>query len=166
MPDNNPLFLVDTNVWLDYYLPDRRNQKAAKDFLSSAYAKEASLLYPAAILKDVFYVAYTTMKHDIYCDEFSTQGSSKSALAAESAWSCVYSIQEHAFAVGSDLSDVWMACKLRSFHNDLEDNFVIAAAMRANATCLVTNDEKLIKHSPVLALTPENALKLLEEQLA
>lgn len=37
------------------------------------------------------------------------------------------------------------------------------AAQRAHVTYLVTNDTKLILHSPVAALTPEAAIKLLDE---
>ena len=57
-------------------------------------------------------------------------------------------MRKQATAVGADESDLWTACNLRSVHNDLEDNLVVAAAQRADATYLVTNDEALIKHAP------------------
>ena len=47
----------------------------------------------------------------------------------------------------------------------IEDNLVVAAAQRADATYLVTNDEALIKHAPVAALAPADALALLKATL-
>ena len=54
---------------------------------------------------------------------------------------------------------------MRSVHGDFEDNLVLAAAERANATYLVTNDEQLIKHAPVTALTPHAALVYLRAKM-
>ncbi|MFR1638350.1 MAG: hypothetical protein ACLSVD_03740 [Eggerthellaceae bacterium] len=42
---------------------------------------------------------------------------------------------------------------------------MVAAAQRADATYLVTNDEALIKHAPVAALAPADALALLKATL-
>ena len=44
----------------------------------------------------------------------------------------------------------------------VEDNLIVAAAQRSNATYLITSDELLIKHAPVAALTPGDALTLLQ----
>ena len=74
-------------------------------------------------------------------------------------------MRKQATAVGADESDLWTACNLRSVHNDLEDNLVVAAAQRADATYLFTNDEALIKHAPVAALAPADALALLKATL-
>ena len=123
------------------------------------------LLYPASIAKDVFYLSSHAFRKTIRAEK-GTLSSSDAAVAAEAAWKCVQNMREQATAVGSDESDLWMACKLRSIHNDLEDNLVVAAAKRANATYLVTNDETLIKHSPVAALTPRDALALLQAEIA
>lgn len=59
-------------------------------------------------------------------------------------------------------ADVWYAAKMRTVHDDFEDNLVLAAADQAKATLLVTNDQQLIAHAPVAALTPGNALKTLQ----
>ena len=115
-------------------------------------------------MKDVFYLIATTFKRDTRAQNGKlTQ--SDAAVATEIAWGCVNSIREQATAVGADESDIWMACKLHSVHNDLEDNLVVAAAKRANATYLITNDDSLIKHSPVATLTPSDALALLQSTL-
>lgn len=57
---------------------------------------------------------------------------------------------------------VWLASKQRSIHHDYEDNLVVAAALRSKVDILVTNDEKLRRHSAVAALSVEDACKLLE----
>lgn len=41
---------------------------------------------------------------------------------------------------------------------------MLAAAQRSKATLLVTNDEKLLKHSPVAALDVRDALSWLHTQ--
>ena len=42
-------------------------------------------------------------------------------------------------------------------HDDYEDNLVVAAAQRSRADCLVTNNEKLLRHSPVATLSCRDA---------
>ena len=151
MVSQRPSLLIDTNVWLDYFLPDRAGGKEAIDLIVFAFEYEFPLLYPAAIVKDVFYVAVSTFKRIARAEKGSlTQ--SDAVTATETAWGCVKSMRKQATAVGADESDLWTACNLRSVHNDLEDNLVVAAAQRADATYLVTNDEALIKHAPADAL--------------
>lgn len=153
--------LIDTNVWIDHFLAERPKHDEATSLVQFAYEHEYPLLYPAAITKDVFYLVANAFKRDMR----SATGKltrHESAAATETAWGCVNSMRELGTAVGADESDLWMACKLQSVHDDLEDNLAIAAAERANATYLVTNDEALIKHAPVAALTPGNALALLQ----
>ena len=70
-------------------------------------------------------------------------------------------MRERATAIGADESDVWLACRYLPFNNDLEDNFVLAAAERAQVDYIVTNDETLIRKSTVPAFTPEDASKLI-----
>ena len=79
----------------------------------------------------------------------------------ETAWACVENMERNATAVGLDASDVWLAHKFKPVHDDFEDNLVVAAARRAKADYLVTNDERLLRHSPVAALSPRDMLALL-----
>ena len=156
-------FVVDTNVLLDYYIPDRPKSDDAKAFLDFAlrHKELCSLLYSPHCLSNVFYLLTNTAKQRIRAEKGSlSQGEAEAS--AELAWGCIDHLQENATAVGADQSDVWLACKLRGVHNDLEDNLIIAAAMRANASYLITNDEKLIKHATVPALTPKDALAVLQ----
>lgn len=77
------------------------------------------------------------------------------------ALSCMTNVADIGTAVAQDMSDVWLAVKLNSIHGDIEDNLIMAAVERSGADYLVTNDEKLIKHSPYPAMTPKDALKML-----
>ena len=66
-------------------------------------------------------------------------------------------LSQLATPVPCDLSDIWMASKQRKLHSDYEDDLIIAAAMRAKADLLVTNDAKLCSHAPVAAMSAEDA---------
>ena len=128
-----------------------------RSLLYRSYASTTTCCY----IKDVFYLTANTFKRDIRSKN-GTLTEHDAAVAAEIAWGCVNAMREQATAVGADESDLWKACALHSVHTDLEDNLIVAAAQRANATYLVTNDEVLIKHAPVAALTPSDALALLQ----
>ena len=71
------------------------------------------------------------------------------------------SMQEQATAVGSATADLWLASKLCDQHAEIEDNLIVAACMRIKADYLVTNDEKLLRHAPVAAVTPTKMVQLL-----
>ena len=51
-----PLLLVDTNVWMCNYVPMRVGHAEAREFLRVAWERHAQLVYPAPILKDLFYL--------------------------------------------------------------------------------------------------------------
>lgn len=161
MPSQQTSLLVDTNVWLDCFLPDRPGHAETMSLMLFAYEHDYPLLYPTAIVKDVFYLAANAFKRDMR-NENGRLTERDAATATETAWGCVSAMRDRATAVGSDESDLWKACGLRNLHNDLEDNLIVAAAQRSNATYLITSDELLIKHAPVAALTPGDALTLLQ----
>ena len=48
--------LVDTNVWLDYFIPSRRGRSVAIEFLRDACTAQVDLLYAATSSKDLFYL--------------------------------------------------------------------------------------------------------------
>ncbi|MFR1638349.1 MAG: hypothetical protein ACLSVD_03735 [Eggerthellaceae bacterium] len=89
----------------DYFLPDRAGGKEAIDLIVFAFEYEFPLLYPAAIVKDVFYVAVSTFKRIARAEKGSlTQ--SDAVTATETAWGCVNSMRKQATAVGADASDL------------------------------------------------------------
>lgn len=153
--------MLDTNCWLDYYVPSRPNAQQTCDLIRYAFVHDIKLLYPAAIAKDVYYLIALEMKRCIREEQGSlSQGAA--TLASESAWNAVNHMRENAYAVSIGQTDVWYAAKMRSMHGDFEDNLVLAAAERAKATLLVTNNQQLIAHAPVAALTPTDALAALQ----
>ena len=152
--------LVDTNVWLDWFIPGRARSQVAEEFVIRAIRRGDTLLYPVRILGDIFYMVDRNCRH--YLHEALGQVDDVAARAARTtAWSCVRNMREVATAVGADEADVWLACEYQTLHDDLEDDFVLAAAERVRADYLVTNDRALIQHSTVAALTCEDMLKVL-----
>lgn len=151
------VLLIDTNVWLDYFIAARTNHASAFSLIDYAISRGVQLAYAPHALKDAFYLCQAKAKENAR-DEKGTLSEADARIAADIAWNLVDGIAEHATAIGVDESDVWIARKYRAAHDDLEDNLVLAAAQRSKATFLVTNDERLIKHAPVPALTAEDAL--------
>ena len=149
----NPLIIVDANVWLDNYLPHESGQSAATEFFSVASSTSATILYPAGILKDVFYVIQNRLKADTR-ERSGTLTKIDELAIREIAWACIENMRELGTAVGVDEADLWLACKYRRLHGDLEDNLVLAAAERVHADYLVTSDTQLIRKSTVAAFTP------------
>ena len=83
------------------------------------------------------------------------------AMSRQIAWGCVLSMGEMATVVPVDQSDLWIATKFRTVHEDLEDDLVLAAMERSQADFLVTSDETLLRKSPVAALSPHDLLALM-----
>lgn len=153
--------LLDTNVWLDAFLPRRRAGGAARELVSTALRRNVELLYPVHIVSDVFHFSFIGIKRFL-------QGQGSDELIAQAArttaWEYVNTMRETATAVGADGSDVWLASKWEYLHADMEDNMVLAAAKRAKADYVVTSDKKFLAHAPlagVAAVSPEDMLAVL-----
>ena len=155
--------LLDTNVWLDYLMPDRAGHQEAFQLVDLAIRTEMPLLIAAHSLKDLYYLFWQIGKARNRAEgKLTPEAASESARAA--AWAATTLIAEHATVVGSDASDAWLALKLRDTHFDYEDNLVVAAALRADPRFLVTGDRTLITHSPVATVTPGDALHYLADE--
>ena len=159
---DHPLsILVDTNVWVDYFIASRPGYADAAGFIKTAWRESVQLLYPIGALQDVFAVIIMQLKREAHAvrevDETCM------ATLRRVAWGCVDTLRDGATAVGADESDAWLACKYRKINWDLEDNMVLAAAKRAGADYLVSNDRVLISKANVAALRPADMTALLEE---
>jgi len=158
-----PIALVDTNVWLDNWLPDRPGSNHARLFLNEARTQEIQLTYPVHSLPDFFYLLQAHLKREVRKSGKLTE---TDALAIrEIAWACVDNLRETATAIAADESDAWRACKYRALTGDLEDNFVLAAAERVPVDFIVTNDHELIRKSTINAYTPADATLMLRATL-
>ena len=155
-----PSLLVDTNVWMCNYVPMRSGHAEARAFFRAAWEHEAQLLFPAPILKDVFYLLGLEYKRQVRADK-GRLSQADAATINELAWGCVQNMREVATAVGTDDTDLWLACKYKALSTDLEDNIILAAAKRCNADLLVTFDESLIRKAPVSAMLPADAASFL-----
>ncbi|MDO4532294.1 MAG: PIN domain-containing protein [Coriobacteriia bacterium] len=153
--------VVDTNVWLDNYLHNRDGYEAARNFFNLLSSLDIRPLYSAATLKDVFYIIASSLKTEIH-REGSTLTKGDTLAIREIAWACVENMRELGTAVCVDEADLWLACKYRRLHGDLEDNLVLAAAERVHADYLVTSDAQLIRKSTVAAFTPADMATFLK----
>lgn len=153
--------VIDTNVWLNYFLPDRRGHEQAFDLLRAACEKDASIMFPLTALKDVFYLTGAMLKRYIRSEQGELSEAQARAIT-ETCWGFIERMGELGTPIGADLSDAWLARKYRSLHSDFEDNLVLAAAQRVGADVLVTEDAALIQHAPVCAMTAQDAMRYLD----
>ena len=151
--------LLDTNVWLDNYLPEREGHRIIGDLLVACVEGGHEVLYASVSAKDVFYLIARAYK--LYARAGGDLREGAAGAANEMAWACIDNMNEIATPVGMDGSDLWIAAKHKRLHADFEDNLVLAAAIRAKADYLVTSDEQLLRKAPVAALHPRDMLRLL-----
>lgn len=153
--------VIDTNVWLDYYLGFREGNRDACELLTVANRAGVNLLCAVTTTKDLFYLIAADFKRDWRRRHDGQLDENGIATARETAWACLKHLECVATAVGCDQSDIWLARAQRVLHDNFEDNLVIAAAQRAHADCLVTNDQELLRRSPVAALSCRDAIAYL-----
>ncbi len=158
MNRKNLMLVLDTNVWLDDVIVWRAGHQSARRLIAHARAHGIDLVYAITTVKDVYYIAAQQLKK--YAREVQGTLTDDGAMAAiDSAWDIVEGMGDIATPIGMDAADVWMARKLRTVHNDLEDNLIIAAAERADADYVVTSDRQLLANPHVRALTAEQMLE-------
>ena len=154
--------LLDTNVWLDAFDGARPRSREANGLIDACVRKGIDLLYAVGTVKDVYYLVGASLKRETRAAGEVLSEDQVSAISAY-ATACIANMDEIATAVGADSSDVWLARKYQRIHADFEDCLVLAAAQRAQADCLVTNDEALLRHAPVAALSAGDFLALVAE---
>lgn len=153
--------MVDTNVWVDYFLDRNDRHETAMRFVLEASADGRAVLYTASVsLKDVYYLICMLSKRSLRADNLPVTKERATAVA-ESAWSSVRAIIDLSIIVPVGQAEVLQAAALRSVHDDFEDDLVMAAAKRASVDFLVTSDDELLRRSPVGCLALADAFKLL-----
>ena len=151
--------LLDTNVWLDYFIDRSAMHDRARDVVLRCIDKDVGLLAALPSVKDCFFLISQELKRTER-SEAGTVSESAAVAIREVAWSCTSSIRKLAYIVPSDESDMLEAMLLRDAHPDFEDNLVLAAALRAQADYVVTSDQTLIAHAPMSCLSLDDTLKL------
>lgn len=152
--------LVDTNIWLDNFIPDRPLAEDSRRLLTYGLRQDVSILYPLRALNDVFWQV-TRDRKSWAIKEYGKLTEAFARAINSEAWDCVKSMIEIGCPVGADISDVYVAQHLQGIHSDFEDDMVIAAAKRAGVDYIVTSDKKLIQKSIVPTLTPQDMLAVL-----
>ena len=155
--------LVDTNVWLDFYLANRPLHDKARLLVDKALEARVELLASVTTVKDLYYLVAEAAKRMIREDAGREDLTQAEALSAKAyAQGCLDNVLELAFVVGTDEGDVRIARRLEAVHADFEDDLVAAAAMRSDADYVVTNDERFLRRGPVATATTQDALSLLD----
>ena len=153
--------LVDTNIWLDYFLARGVHHHAVSTFIAKTYGREDIALYvPSLSLKDLAYQLASLMKLD-------ARRAGKDitpdivAAAREVSWGCVRSVLEKALVGPIGHTEVLGAFTRKRIHDDFEDDLVLSAADAVGADFLMTHDAALRRHMGGLCLTAEEGLELL-----
>lgn len=157
--------MLDTNVVVDYLLGREPGCSDCAKLISMHAACEHALYIAALTLKDAFFLVSMHLKRM----ERQAAGSlSEEAARAinEIAWSCVRQLMENTLVLPTGRAESLQATILRSVHSDFEDNLMVATAIDAGIDYLVSNDERLVKHSPIACLTSADAVALLEAERA
>ena len=155
------VILLDTNVWLDHFIPNRAKGELVDKLLEKAVESDVELVYALRSLHDVYWNVMAENKEWVRSSLGSLPENFAKA-ARDAAWGCLDIMLELGTPVGADLSDVWYARQMRNVHPDFEDDMVLAAAERAHADYLVSSDAQLIAKASVPALSPEDMLAYLE----
>lgn len=147
--------LLDTNVLLDYCFVTRIPHEEVFEFFNVACANANDLYASTTSANNFFYIANTEIKM--------TDQVKKPALINEMTWSFYDNVSSLVTFIGCDESDIFIAEKMRSKHNDLEDNLIIASCVRSKADYLITNDKDLIRKQIVPTKSPKEMTKLIGE---
>ena len=132
--------LVDTNVWIDYFLERRPEaHEAAMGFMAEATAADAVLHTSSATMPDLFFLLCQETKR--YLREHGKPVDELFAAAVrESAWSSVRNVMELSMIVPVGQNEALRAMTYRDLHDDFEDDLLLAAAARVDADYVVTSD--------------------------
>lgn len=145
--------LVDTSVWLDYFLGRKGAQSAAK-FLGKSLENDDVIVTSTSITKDVFYLIGASLKRRAIADGKADFESNAKAVN-EIAWQCLSTIQGMAVVLNQGFEQHLEAMVLRDANSDYEDDLLVATAQSADIDFIVTSDDRLLKSSPIPAITAE-----------
>lgn len=156
--------LLDTNVLIDYSLGREPHSGVCTELLGELVLRGKTVFVAAVSLKDLFYVVENYIKRQARADHGGTLLPGDAAAATRIAWGCVERMLEIALVPNLGHAECREAFMLRGVHGDFEDDLVVAAALHVGADCLITSDERLMRHAPVACLAPQDALTLLKRE--
>lgn len=153
--------LLDTNVWLDYYLGYRAGNSDASRLISLLLEKEIPIYYSSLSLKDVFYSIASCLKADVR-ESGETLSLGRAQAIREIAWGCADNMSWMGFAAPMNESQVRRAMMLKGLHSDLEDDLVLSCLETDGIDSFVTSDKALLGKSPVPVFTPATFIEYLQ----
>lgn len=154
--------LIDTNVWLDYFLARTNATRPIVELFSRAAEAEDIVLFSSSLsVKDVYYILGRTMKADARRGGALTPETI--AGADETAWACIRLIRQKSIIASVGADEVFDSFVFRHHHNDFEDDLILGVANRIDADYMVTEDKNLIKHSNGVCIDAHQALRLVGE---
>ncbi|MBQ2493817.1 MAG: PIN domain-containing protein [Bacilli bacterium] len=124
--------LVDTNIFLDFFLPNAEFQGLAKDLFLYCRRSRSQIYVSATTLRDVGYIAKRRL-HDEEKGRY---------IQRE-----VYSICTKIVSVSADAA----ITALYDGNPDYEDSLIMEAAEEAGCDCIVTRNAAHFANSPVPA---------------
>ena len=147
--------LLDTNVWLDYFMNDGPHIDAIERIIAEGLSERILLLYAPTSAKDLFYLLPRRLR--------AKDGENETSAASRrsAAWTCVERMMDIGAAAPLSQAECELARMMRPSFDDLEDNLVIAAAETAGADYVITSDRRLLAAAPEACITPERAIDLL-----
>ena len=116
----NPRIMLDTTVWIDFFVPGRSGSATAMRLVRSAIEAGAELLYVSGILSDLFYEVRRDAAEWVRASSGEVSRDA-ARLCHGYAWGCVEDLHELATAVGTEDADVHRALRYRSLSEDLEE---------------------------------------------
>lgn len=153
--------LVDTNIWLDYFLARSDQHRVVSAFLAHAVEREDVMLYVTSLsLKDIAYQLASQMKLDARRAGREVDAHA-AAAAREVSWGCVRNVLKKAIVAPVGNTEMLNAFVFKRFHDDLEDDLVLGALDAIDGDYLMTHDAALARHTGDLCITAEEGLALL-----
>ena len=149
--------LLDTNIWMDIYYPERPGHSCANQLLELALNEGIDLHYCAQSLIDAFYLTQSNQKR-LMRAELGEIDEPLALGANEVAWGVIKSICDIGTPIPITSPMLFLATKMKDVHADFEDDVLIAAAQISNVDYLVTNDQQLLAKSPVASLSCKDML--------
>lgn len=154
--------LIDTNIWLDYFLGRTNASESIVELFSRASEAEDIVLFSSSLsVKDIYYILGRTMKGDARRGGVLTPEAI--AAADETAWACVRLIRQKSIIASVGADEVFDSFVFKHHHNDFEDDLILGVANRIDADYVVTGDKDLIKHTNGVCIDAYQALRLVGE---
>lgn len=153
--------LLDANIWLDLYFPDREHHARANELIDLAFSKNVEIHYAANTITDVFFLVKAMQKRALRSEGLELSDD-LAAAANEVAWGCIKNMCEVASSIPLSVPVLFLATKMKDVHPDFEDDVILASAQAADIDFLVTNDKALLVKAIVPALSCEDMVAYLK----